>query len=201
MPRSAGSNSSMISTARGFGAPESVPAGNADLNTSNAVSEGSTLPVTVEQMCMMWLKRLMSMSCTTSTDCGTHTLLRSLRDRSTSMMCSLRSFGSASNSLANFSSSSGVAPRGRDPAIGKVIAWPLSTLMRVSGLEPITLKSRPRASVNAMKYMYGLGFSVRNTRYTSNGSAGESMSRRWEMTTWNTSPSTMCCLARSTACS
>lgn len=34
-----------------------------------------------------------------------------------------------------------------------------------------------------MKYMYGLGFSVRNTRYTSNGSAGESMSRRWEMTT------------------
>ena len=35
MPRSAGSSSSMISTARGLGAPDSVPAGNAEVNTSN----------------------------------------------------------------------------------------------------------------------------------------------------------------------
>ena len=154
----------MISTARGLGAPESVPAGNADVNTSNVDSSGSIVPVTVEQMCMMWLNRLMSMNETTSTVCGRHTRLRSLRERSTSMTCSLVSFGSASSSLANNSSSSGVAPRGRDPAIGKVIACPLSTLMSVSGLDPMTLKSRPCASVSAMKYMYGLGLRVRSTR-------------------------------------
>ena len=168
------------------------------MNTSNVVRFGSTVPVTVEQMCMMWLKRLMSISCTTSTLLGRQTLLKSLRDRSTSMMCSLRSFGSASNSLARRSSSSGVAPRGREPAIGKVIACPLSTLISVSGLEPITLKSRPSASVSVMKYMYGLGLSVRSTRYTSNGSAGESRSRRWDITVWNTSPSTMCRFVSST---
>jgi hypothetical protein len=43
----------MISIARGLGAPDSVPAGNADMNTSNVVRFGSTVPVTVEQMCMM----------------------------------------------------------------------------------------------------------------------------------------------------
>ena len=83
----------MISMARGLGAPDSVPAGNADMNTSSAVMSGLTSPVTIEQMCMMWLNRLMSMRDTTSTVYGRHTLLRSLRERSTSMMCSLRSFG------------------------------------------------------------------------------------------------------------
>ena len=161
MPRSAGSSSSMISMARGFGAPESVPAGNADVNTSNDVMSGLTRPVTVEQMCIMWLNRLISIKDTTSTLSGRHTRLRSLRERSTSMMCSLRSFGSASRSLASCSSSSIVVPRGLEPAIGKVMAWPLSTLISVSGLDPITLKSRPCASVNDMKYMYGLGLNVR----------------------------------------
>ena len=126
----------MISMARGFGAPESVPAGNAEVNTSKAVIPSFNVPVTVEQICMIWLNRLMSISLTTSTLSGLHTRLRSLRDRSTSMMCSLRSLGSASSSLASLSSSSGVTPRGREPAIGKVMAWPSSTLIRVSGLEP-----------------------------------------------------------------
>ena len=92
---------------------------------------------------MIWLNRLMSIKETTSTLSGRHTRLRSLRARSTSMICSLRSFGSANSSLARRSSSSGVAPRGLEPAIGKDMAWPLSTLISVSGLEPMTLKSRP----------------------------------------------------------
>ena len=47
--------------------------------------------------------------------------------------------------------------------------------------------------------MYGLGFSVRSTRYTSIGSAVSSWSKRCEMTTWKTSPSRMYCFERSTA--
>ena len=45
----------------------------------------------------------------------------SLRPRSTSITCSARSFGSASNSRSSSSSSSGVAPRGRVPAIGRTV--------------------------------------------------------------------------------
>ena len=57
-------------------------------------------------------------SSTTSTEPVRHTRPRSLRTRSTSITCSARSFGSASSSAASAVSSSGVAPRGRVPAIG-----------------------------------------------------------------------------------
>ena len=45
----------MISMARGFGAPESVPAGKVAVSTSNAVSPSATVPTTVDTMCMTWL--------------------------------------------------------------------------------------------------------------------------------------------------
>jgi hypothetical protein len=47
--------------------------------------------------------------------------------------------------------------------------------------------------------MYGLGFTCRSTRYTSNGSAPSSMSYRCASTTWKMSPSRMCSFATSTA--
>ena len=67
---------------------------------------------------MMWLYRFTAMNSTTSTEVGAHTLTRSLRDRSTSITCSARSFGSLIRSFWRSASSSGVAPRGREPAIG-----------------------------------------------------------------------------------
>ena len=59
------------------------------------------------------------------------------------MMCSARSLGSASSSSCSARSSSGVAPRGREPAIGNVTTRPSVTLTSVSGLEPTTAKSAP----------------------------------------------------------
>ena len=45
----------MISIARGFGAPDSVPAGNVAVSTSRASRSGVTVPTTVDTMCMTWL--------------------------------------------------------------------------------------------------------------------------------------------------
>lgn len=42
----------MIWRARGFGAPESVPAGKQAVRTSKALRPSATRPVTVETMCM-----------------------------------------------------------------------------------------------------------------------------------------------------
>ena len=56
------------------------------------------------------------------------------------MRCSARSFGSADSSSPNLRSSSGVAPRGREPAIGRVVATPSETVTSASGLEPTTAK-------------------------------------------------------------
>ena len=123
-----------------------MPAGKVATNACSALAPARNVPTTVEQMCMMWEYRRTAMNSTTSTEAGTHTLTRSLRDRSTSMMCSARSFGSASTSSASTLSSSGVRPRGLDPAIGNVPTCPSVTLTRVSGLEPTTAKSWPAAA-------------------------------------------------------
>jgi hypothetical protein len=45
----------MISIARGFGAPESVPAGKQAVTASNALQSSRRRPVTVETRCMTWL--------------------------------------------------------------------------------------------------------------------------------------------------
>ena len=108
----------MISSARGFGAPESVPAGNVARNTSIGVASGRRSPSTLDTRCMMWLKRSTCMNSVTSTEPATQTFDRSLRARSTSIRCSACSFGSRSSSSASSTSRSGVSPRGFEPAIG-----------------------------------------------------------------------------------
>lgn len=97
---------------------------------------------------MMWLNRLIAMNSTTSTVAGSQTLTRSLRERSTSMMCSESSLASARSSMPSSTSSAGVAPRGRDPAMGNVTTRRSVTLTRVSGLDPTTAKSAPAASTS-----------------------------------------------------
>ena len=86
----------------------------------------------------------MPMSWSTRTLPGTATRPTSLRPRSTSMMCSARSFSSASSSAASASSSSGVAPRGRVPAMGCVVTTPSSTRTSISGEAP-TIWKPPRS--------------------------------------------------------
>ena len=87
------------------------------------------------------------------------------------MRCSARSFSSASSSSASALSSSGVAPRGREPAIGCSIARPSATLTRASGDDPTTSKATSSdnepsavATGTRRRYMYGLGLVTRSTR-------------------------------------
>ena len=92
-------------------------------------------------MCITCEYRSISMSWSTRTVPGSATRPTSFRPRSTSMMCSARSFSSPSNSSASASSSSGVAPRGRVPAIGCVVTTPSSTRTSISGEAPTIWKS------------------------------------------------------------
>ena len=45
----------MISIARTFGAPESVPAGSTDRSASSASTPSLSVPATLETMCITWL--------------------------------------------------------------------------------------------------------------------------------------------------
>src|SRR5699024_5716625 len=147
-----------------FGAPGGVPAGKAARRTSMAVVPGSSSPRTAELVCMMWLERTMSMNSLASIVPAVHTFARSLRARSTSMRCSARSFSSSSSSRARESSASGVAPRGREPAIGWVTTSPERTVTRASGEEPMMLAGCPASSWRLSRYMKGLGFEWRSIR-------------------------------------
>ena len=60
----------------------------------------------------------------------------SLRPRSSSIRCSARSLGSTISSSASFLSSSAVFPRGRVPAMGRIVTLPSRRRTRISGLEP-----------------------------------------------------------------
>ena len=57
------------------------------------------------------------------------------------MMCSARSFSSASSSFSSAASSAGVAPRRRVPAIGRTVTVSPSSRARISGEAPTTWKS------------------------------------------------------------
>src|SRR3954454_14621554 len=117
-PRLIGSSSSMIRIARIFGAPESVPAGRTLRSASIAPTSGRSVPATWETMWITceWASTSIRRS-TCPLPCS-HTRPRSLRPRSTSITCSERSFSSARSSCAIAASSS---PRGRVPAIGRVL--------------------------------------------------------------------------------
>ena len=69
----------------------------------------------------------------------------SLRARSISITCSAISFGSFSSSVASSASRSGVLPRGRVPASGRIVTMRSSPRFswrtRISGDAPTTWKS------------------------------------------------------------
>ena len=114
----------------------------------------------------MWLNRSMSMNWVTSTVPGRAMRERSLRARSTSIRCSERSFSSASSSSARARSSVRSAPRGREPAIGWVVAVRPWTVTSASGEEPTMWKGSAASSSAAKvyRYMYGEGLVRRRVR-------------------------------------
>ena len=91
----------MICIARTFGAPETVPAGNVARSRSNDVTPSRSSPATSDTRCVTCEKRSGSRKRSTFTVPGTQTRERSLRPRSTSMMCSARSFSDASSYSAS----------------------------------------------------------------------------------------------------
>src|SRR5258707_965562 len=92
---------------------------------------------------------------------GRETRPRSFRPRSTSMMCSARSFGSRWSCSERIASSAGVAPRGRVPAIGWVVSLSPSTWRSSSGDAPTTSNDGTRT-----KNRYGPGLTRRRDRYS-----------------------------------
>ena len=82
----------MISIARTLGAPETVPAGKPAASASSASYLVSSLPSTLDTMCITWLKRSMRNWSVTLTVAMRETRPTSLRPRSSSMRCSARSF-------------------------------------------------------------------------------------------------------------
>src|SRR5210317_1392944 len=110
---------------------------------------------------MMWLNRWISMNSVTSRLAGSQILRRSLRAKSTSIRCSLRSLLSLLNSEARAMSAAELSPLGLEPAIGWVTARPPLTFTSASGDDPATAKL-PEASLHRVRYMYGDGFVALN---------------------------------------
>jgi len=127
--------------ARTFGAPDTVPAGNAARRTSKAVSPFRSFPTTFDTMCMTWEYRSITMSSFVFTVPHSATRPTSFRPRSTSITCSAISLGSDRSSASRRRSSSGSAPRGRVPAIGRSWMSSPSSRTRTSGEEPTTASS------------------------------------------------------------
>ena len=155
-----GSRVSIISIARGFGAPESVPAGKTEKSASIGDLSLASSPTTVETICITWEYRSICMKSITSTEPGAQMRPKSLRPRSTNIKCSARSLGSASNSSPKRTSSSIESERLRVPAMGCTITCLPVTFTSASGLEPTT--SYP--SSNLKRYIYGLGLLRRSMR-------------------------------------
>ena len=136
-PRLVGSRSSIICMARIFGAPETVPAGKHAFITSYASRLSSNSPRTFETMCMTWEYFSMTISSFTATRPGFDTLPTSFRPRSTSIICSARSLGSARSSFIRDSSSSSLAPLFLVPAMGRRSMREPSSRTITSGDEPV----------------------------------------------------------------
>ena len=149
----------MISIARIFGAPDTVPAGKHARSASKAVASGSSFPLTLLVICMTWLYRSMVMMSLSSTEPISETRPISFRPRSMSMTCSARSFGSASSPSASSVSSSSVVPRGRVPARGLTVTFLSITRTIISGELPTSVADGVRR-----QNMNGLGFTTRSVR-------------------------------------
>ena len=97
------------------------PAGNVARSASIAPTPARNRPETALTMCITCEYCSTDIKVLTSTLPYSQTRPRSLRPRSTSIMCSARSFSSASSSASRRASSAASAPRGRVPAIGRVV--------------------------------------------------------------------------------
>ena len=110
------------------------------------------------------------------------------------MMCSARSFSFSQSSAFSDSSDSASSPRGRVPAIGRVLAVPPATRSSRSGEELSTENPGSRAIP-----ANGAGFATRRRRYRSvSVTSGRSRAdQARERLTWYTSPrpiaSSACC--------
>ena len=115
-----------------------MPAGNVALKTSIGEMSLATVPSTVETKCIMWLNLCTAINSVTATLSGSQTLSKSFRARSTSIRCSDFSLASVRRDLSRSASLSASTPRGREPAIGCVTAFPPTTETKASGEEPTT---------------------------------------------------------------
>mmetsp|Transcript_18166 Transcript_18166/g.44565 ORF Transcript_18166/g.44565 Transcript_18166/m.44565 type:complete len:221 (+) Transcript_18166:290-952(+) len=140
-PRLCGSSPLTSCIALTFGAPLTVPAGKTERKASYMVLSFASLPETCDTMCITWEYRSMCIRESTLTVPGAATLPTSFRPRSTSMMCSARSFSFARSSFASASSCSLVLPLLRVPAMGWVVTTPFTHLTRSSGEAPTIWKS------------------------------------------------------------
>ena len=120
----------MISIARIFGAPVSVPAGKVARSTSMRVSR-LELAVDVADD-VHHVRVALDHEVRSPPRCRSRRRGRCrCAPRSTSMRCSARSFSSASSSASSAVSSSGVVPRRRVPASGRIVT--LSPSARARG--------------------------------------------------------------------
>ena len=143
MPRLLFSSSAISWQALIFGAPERVPAGRTALTASSPSNSSRISPLTVEPMCITWEYLSISWSFSTFTVPNLLIFPKSLRPRSTSILCSASSFSSARSSASRALSSASVLPLGLVPARGKVWRTPFSSFTRVSGEAPAISTSLP----------------------------------------------------------
>ena len=145
----------MISIARGFGAPDSVPAGKQAATASNAVRPAASAPGhRRDQVHDVAVALDARRSCAPSTVPGSQTRPRSLRPRSTSMRCSARSFSSVQQVLLEQRVVLLVVPRAS--GCRRWGAWwprPSRTVTSASGLEP-TMSKRPPGRVGEAQQVH-----------------------------------------------
>src|SRR6266545_1648229 len=133
-PRRCGSRHSMISIARGFGAPVIEPPGNVARIRSGILTSGRRRPrTTLSRWCTFGRDRS-ARSKGMRTLPKSQTFPRSLRSRSTIITFSAASFSLPRSSSASARSSEGVRPRGRVPLIGRVSTSRPRTRRKRSGL-------------------------------------------------------------------
>ena len=141
MPRLLFSKSLINWQALILGAPESVPAGKIASMAESASASSRICPRTVDPICMTWEYFSIERYFSTWTVPNLLILPISFLPKSTSILCSASSLGSARSFCSNNLSSSSVFPLGLVPARGKVWRTPFSNFTRVSGEAPATSKS------------------------------------------------------------
>ena len=185
MPRRVGSSSSMISIARTFGAPVSVPAGKPATSASIASKPSAQpCPARRDMMCMTWLNRSMAKLSVTRT-------LPSLGDAADIVAAEVEQhqvFGALLRVGQQFAVPAAGLPRAwrrarRVPASGRMVTMSSRRRTRISGLLPTTAKP-PKSRKNRN----GAGLIRRSARYSANGGSANGTEKRWLGTTWNASP-------------